>query len=138
MKKCTFCGGEASDEATVCAIDGQPVIDPTAPEAAPPEPTPLAGPAPIFGLLSVTAPLIGWLVYVALILVFGSFFDFIIWSVLLVPLSPFCGLFHHHDFEASRAICGPAVAWLACQFGHPIDSLRATESSRWIFWLLKT
>lgn len=35
MKKCTYCGGEASDEATVCPMDGQPLLDPNAPPPVP-------------------------------------------------------------------------------------------------------
>jgi hypothetical protein len=35
MKKCSYCGKEAPDDATVCPLDGKPVVDPTAP----PKPT---------------------------------------------------------------------------------------------------
>jgi hypothetical protein len=31
MKKCTYCGKEHPDEATVCERDGQPLVDPNAP-----------------------------------------------------------------------------------------------------------
>jgi hypothetical protein len=31
MKKCTYCGKEAPDDATVCPLDGEPVVDPAAP-----------------------------------------------------------------------------------------------------------
>ncbi len=30
MKKCTYCGKEAPDDATVCPLDGEPVVDPAA------------------------------------------------------------------------------------------------------------
>ena len=36
MKKCTYCGKEYTGNETVCDVDGQPVIDPTAP--LPPKP----------------------------------------------------------------------------------------------------
>jgi hypothetical protein len=44
MKKCTYCGKEYSDEATVCAIDGQPVTGESATADAPKQ-RPAAPPA---------------------------------------------------------------------------------------------
>ena len=38
MKKCSYCGKEFPDTATVCDIDGRPLVDPNAPE--PPSQTP--------------------------------------------------------------------------------------------------
>lgn len=32
MKKCTYCGKVAPDDATVCPIDGEQLFDPTAPQ----------------------------------------------------------------------------------------------------------
>jgi hypothetical protein len=32
MKKCTYCGKEYPDEATVCQLDQQPLVDPAAPK----------------------------------------------------------------------------------------------------------
>ena len=37
MKKCTYCGKEQPQEATVCAFDGQPLVDPDAPKPTPTE-----------------------------------------------------------------------------------------------------
>lgn len=36
MKKCTWCGKEQTDEATVCEFDGQPLVEPPATKPQPP------------------------------------------------------------------------------------------------------
>jgi len=35
MKKCTYCGKEYPDEATVCELDEEPLIDPSTPKPSP-------------------------------------------------------------------------------------------------------
>ena len=85
MKKCTYCGKEYPDEATVCERDEQPLIDPNAPK-----PPPITKPKP--NLVGIR----GWLLLLAIGLYLGCLIGWLMPAVFLDSFFDLLGNFPVH------------------------------------------
>src|SRR5579872_4041287 len=89
MKKCSYCGKECSDEATVCPLDGEPLVSPT-PVVPPPLPS-LPPPVPLHlrprpaGSTQQKTPALNGIVIALIVAGIGGFLVMSILAGLLLP-----------------------------------------------------